>query len=168
MSIWQFQRMVMLRLIAWGAASIVTGTYLARAQSKFWRGVGEQFVGWGFINSLIALFGGSSSSYRMRNHPQALEPEYIEKETTKLTRLLWLNAVLDVFYVAGGAFMALRHSSSRRMRGAGWGIIVQGAFLFVFDLVHALLAPPSQRSWRFWDYSHGEARAIKPVEPELE
>jgi hypothetical protein len=167
MSIWQFQRSLMLRLLAWGFFSVASGTWLLRI-SQFWRGLGTQFIGWGAINTLIALFGGASSSHRMRTHPQALDTDYMDKETRNLARLLWLNTFLDVLYMAGGLALARRRKHEGFQRGMGWGIVIQGGFLFAFDLIHALLIPPSKSAWRFWDFSHGEAKNAPPRGTDLE
>ena len=167
MSIWQFQKALTLRLLAWAFACIVGGVWLLRL-SQFWRGIGSQFVGWGAINALIALFGSASASHRMKTHPEALEPEFMDKETRSLTRLLWLNTFLDVLYMAGGFSWASRRKDQNFQRGIGWGIVVQGAFLFFFDLIHGILVPPTRNAWRFWDFSHGEAKNTPPRGTDLE
>jgi len=58
--------------------------------------------------------------------------------------LLWINTALDVLYVAGGLILALAFGSrGMDWQGHGWGIVVQGAFLFLFDLIHAQSVPVS-------------------------
>jgi hypothetical protein len=43
-----------------------------------------------------------------------------------------------VLYVLGGLWLArTKGEDDEFWRGSGWGIVVQGAFLFVFDLIHA-------------------------------
>ena len=54
MDIWRFQRLLSVRLIQWALASIGIGALLSLG-TKFWRGVGSQFVGWGVVNIAIAL-----------------------------------------------------------------------------------------------------------------
>ena len=64
------------------------------------------------------------------------------REAGGLRRLLWINAGLDVLYVAGGLLLAF--TLGRRSpfaAGSGWGIVLQGAFLFGFDLLHARGVP---------------------------
>jgi hypothetical protein len=66
----------------------------------------------------------------------------LRREALKLRRLLWINAGLDVIYIVGGVGLALTLGTrNTRWYGHGVGIIVQGAFLLVFDLVHAQLTP---------------------------
>ena len=96
------------------------------------RGVGEQYVGWGVVNALIALIG---------RRPPAAANMLVEVAAKKrtLSRLLWLNTGLDVLYVLGGwRLMRGRGATNARWRGRGLGIVLQGGFLFFFDLLNAL------------------------------
>jgi hypothetical protein len=56
-----------------------------------------------------------------------------------LRNTLFINAGLDVLYVLGGAYMLSRPEET--WRGGGLAIIIQGAFLLAFDLLHAYLVP---------------------------
>ena len=50
-----------------------------------------------------------------------------------------VNTGLDVLYVLGGwRAMRGRGSADTRWRGRGLGIVLQGGFLFFFDLLNAL------------------------------
>jgi carboxylesterase len=56
---------------------------------------------------------------------------------------LWINTGLDVLYIAGGITLAsILGPGNPGWLGHGWGIMVQGAFLFFFDLIHAQAVPP--------------------------
>ncbi|PWH12138.1 MAG: hypothetical protein DDG60_14705 [Anaerolineae bacterium] len=60
------------------------------------------------------------------------------QERARLAKILWLNTGLDVLYVAAGvALIVTLGRSNLFWRGGGWGIIIQGGFLFFFDVVHA-------------------------------
>lgn len=139
MNIWKFQDRLTSVLLGWAVSSIATGIALSRDEDEFKRGVGEQFVGWGLVNAAIAIFGQRGSKGR-RQLPEANTPANLAQEKTKLARLLWINTGLDIFYMLGG-WLAVRSKgqSDDRWRGRGWGIIIQGGFLFVFDLVNAVL-----------------------------
>ncbi len=148
MTIWQFNQTLTQRLLSWASTSISTGVSLLLRGNTFQQGVGTQFVGWGVINLLIALIGGRSSRRRAAA-PTAYTPATVERETRNLRRILWINTGLDVFYVLGGWQLArTKGKDDARWRGQGWGIILQGAFLFFFDLGHALLlsSPSPQES----------------------
>jgi carboxylesterase len=58
---------------------------------------------------------------------------------------LWINAGLDVLYVTGG-FVLLHRLGARDpfVAGTGWGIVVQGGFLFFFDLLNAVTVPEEE------------------------
>jgi hypothetical protein len=104
--------------IPWMGAGLLGLTLTNDEQARgFWGMSGA----WAFINSAIAMFG-------------LLTPE---PELGNLRTILYVNAGLDVLYVAAGIFMLTRDQAY--WKGAGWGVIVQGGFLLIFDLVHALI-----------------------------
>ncbi len=138
--IWQFQRAVSVRLLAWAVANIATGVWLQQRRDKFWRGVGMQSLSWGAINALIAIIGSAVAAVRRGRLPNPNARPVVEREHRNLFRALWINGVLDVFYVIGGVLLIFtRGKRDRLMRGNGWGVVLQGAFLFVFDFLHAAI-----------------------------
>ncbi len=125
-----FSRNVSLRLLTWSVLSMAVGGLLWRRGSLFWRGFGAQALGWGAVDGLIALSG---------LRPGRQPPQDPARAARNLRRLLWFNAMLDVGYMAGGLWLVRsKGRSDAQWRGQGWGIVVQGGFLFVFDVVHAL------------------------------
>lgn len=146
MNFWQFQRMISRRLLSWSLFSMVLGLAL-RGRGAFNRGLSSQFLGWGFIDALIALGGQYAAEQRLADYENPGAEEVKAKESRNLSRALWLNAGLDVLYMIAGLLVARRgHSEDKQeRRGVGWGIFVQGLFLFVFDLYHALKMPPPDR-----------------------
>lgn len=140
MNIWQFQALVSRRLLVTNLINVLFGILLLRSRA-FWRAVGEQAVGWGLVNIAIALIGGWSGSRRAAKD-DAFSMSVLAKEARGLRRLLWINAGLDVVYMLGGWLWARRGAAAQdRRRGMGWGIVFQGALLFIFDVVHALRVP---------------------------
>ena len=128
MSVQPFTQTIMRRLLRWGALSTVGGVLLHFTRQPFWIGVGQQAIGWGIIDALIALFAGRSTSKSFSGRT--------------LRRVLLINTGLDVLYMLGGfIFARTRGANDEKQRGQGWGIVLQGLFLFKFDLIHALLAP---------------------------
>ena len=120
------------RLLWWGAASVAVGLLLlgalrARgAASPLLRHLAIQTAAWGAVDVALAL--NAWRGLRLRDHAGA----------TTLDRLLWLNLGLDAGYVGIGATLALTGwLVGRRLGavGAGLGVVVQGAALFVLDLV---------------------------------
>jgi hypothetical protein len=138
MNIWQFQSKLTHRLLLWSLFSVGLGALLQFPREHFLRGLGQQFAGWGFIDALIAIFGGRAAKKRYAELPDPLAPEIVEGETRKLRKVLWINTGLDVGYVVGGTALALtKGKTDSGWRGHGIGVIIQGGFLFFFDLFHA-------------------------------
>ncbi len=143
-NIWQFNEMLSRRLLAWNILNIATGLVLT-CRAGFWRGFGSQSIGWGFFNVGIAIIGRTVTRRRVAALDDPYATDVIVKEARNLRRILWINTGLDVLYMLGGWQFARnqgRHNEARR--GAGWGIVLQGWLLFIFDLIHALLLAPDQ------------------------
>ncbi len=140
MNIWQFNGLVTRRLFAWNVINMAVGVLMGRSSHDERRGMASQAVGWAGVNFAIAFFGGRATRKR-EQQANALEATTLAKEARNLKRLLWLNAGLDVGYMLGGWWYAQREAARPFRRGVGRGIIIQGALLLVFDVVHALLVP---------------------------
>jgi len=139
------ERSHLIRLLAWGAGSVLAGgaiLVVLLAGARRGRGGGGtaggrdvgtspllthfaiQTAAWGAVD--LALAASAWRGLAMRDLDGA----------TKLDRLLWLNAGLDVGYVAVGVTLALAGwLLGRRVGavGAGIGVVVQGAALLVLD-----------------------------------
>ncbi|MBN1876637.1 MAG: hypothetical protein JXA33_20595 [Anaerolineae bacterium] len=143
LDIWQFTAQLSENLMRWAGFSISTGTIWVLKKDRAQRGLGGQFIGWGLINAGLAYFG-MQGSQRKSATPDAHTPEAQAQERANLRRLLWINTGLDVIYVVTGFILTLtkgKHNDLNKpgnfWRGTGWGIVIQGAFLFFFDLLHA-------------------------------
>ena len=134
-NIWTFQAAISRRLAQWAAVSFALGAAMAPGRA-FWRAVGGQFMGWAVVNLAIAFFGSRAADGRYRTLPAPEAPAVQAEEARKLSRLLWINAGLDIAYMTAGRW--LMRSDKPARRGMGLGILLQGAFLFVFDVCHAL------------------------------
>jgi hypothetical protein len=143
MNIWHFSEQVSSRLLRWNLLNILIGL-LMLPRRAFWRGLGSQALGWGLINSAIAVFGNEATRQRRLKLDDAHTVPRLQKESRNLRAILWINTVLDVVYMIGGWLMfrsAKREDGVKR--GAGIGIMVQGGLLFIFDLIHARIVPKS-------------------------
>jgi hypothetical protein len=128
------ERTLLLRLLAWGALSVLAGTAISawlrlRSRSSvLLEHFAIQMAAWGALElAFVAL------SWR------ALAPRDLSA-ATRLDRLLWLNAGLDVGYVLVGMTLAIvGWKLGRRLGvvGAGIGVLVQGAALLLLDLMLA-------------------------------
>jgi hypothetical protein len=135
-----YEREISTLLTIWGAGSVVKGGVIAligkRTGRRQWLTFGRQTAMWGAVDALIAGAGALSRSRRGE-----LTDEQVEFERAKLRTLLLINAAADVFYIAGGAHIAVHAGSSgtsfRMTRGDGVAMIIQGAFLLALDATYA-------------------------------
>lgn len=132
--IWALQRELSRNLLLWSAFSVALGTALLFT-APFWRGVGVQGLVWGVIDAAIAGFGLLTLRRKLKR-PDADHPEVMGREAHNLRRLLLINAGLDVLYIVAGVVI-LTIFTSTFARGNGVGIIIQGAFLLLFDAFYA-------------------------------
>ena len=124
------ERAHLLRILAWGAASVVAGSAIAaliavrRVRSPLLTHFAIQTAAWGAIDLLLA--GLAWRGLAMRDSAGA----------ERLDRLLWLNTGLDVGYIAVGVTLAVAGwTLGRRMGavGAGIGVVLQGIALLALD-----------------------------------
>jgi hypothetical protein len=138
-AIWDRQRAIGRQLGAWAAASIAAGVALILAGGPFGRAVGIQFVVWGAVDLAIAALGDRDRRRKLARGA-ADDPAAAAAETRRLRRLLWINAGLDVVYLAvGAALVGLGRSPV--LDGHGVGVLAQGGFLLLFDALHAASLP---------------------------
>ena len=113
-----------LRLLAWSIPWMGAGVVgLWASSDERSRGFWGMSGAWALVNAGIAYAG-------------LLGPE---PDASSLRNTLYINAGLDVLYVLGGTYMLSRPEET--WRGGGLAIIIQGAFLLAFDLLHAYLVP---------------------------
>ncbi|MFN3391614.1 MAG: DUF6992 family protein [Meiothermus ruber] len=109
------------RLLAWSVPWTLVGSTVGLTSDDPWqRSFWLTNSVWAAVNSGIALVG-------------LLGPE---PGKDSLRNLLYINAGLDLLYIAGGVVLALQPDP--RSQGAGWAIALQGAWLLLFDLFNAL------------------------------
>ena len=128
------ERAHLLRLVAWGAVSVLVGTALfamlrVRGQrSTLLELFALMTASWGVVDLAIALWGMRSLALRDLTG------------ATRLDRLLWLNVGLDAGYVMVGVTLAIagwRLARRGAMIGAGVAVTVQGMALLLLDLLLA-------------------------------
>lgn len=94
---------------------------------SFWSAFGGMTAAWGLVNLIITSLGFYGLMKKFR---AGLQDE--QKEIRNLLRLLKLNVVLDVGYVAVGAGLVL-WGKTPLLQGFGWAIVLQGMFLLLLD-----------------------------------
>ena len=131
--IWKFESDLTNRLLVWSILSLLSGLYIWFATNEFGRGFGIQLVAWGAVDAAIAFVGARTAARRKSTTDPKNEALFIRK-------VLWINFGLDLIYILGGVWVIQSYPESF-WQGTGWGIVLQGAFLFLFDLIHALRVP---------------------------
>lgn len=126
------QQRLLFQLSLWSLLSIFWGGLLTVLfpSGSFWASFGGMNAVWGLINLIIASFGYYGVMKKMRT---GLPDEELERQ--RLLRLLKVNTWLDVGYVAIGAGLAF-WGKTPLLHGFGWGILLQGGFLLLFDWWH--------------------------------
>jgi hypothetical protein len=119
----------------WALANMATGAYGSiryDGEAKYFH---QMNAAWNLVNAGIATYAlfeiaGTDIS--------SLTQAEIMQKHIRTENIFLINAGLDILYMAGGAWMASTASKYPKrydlMRGYGKSIILQGAFLFLFDL----------------------------------
>lgn len=131
----------LLRLILWGAGSVLLGTLmfamlsLRRVRAPLLAHFAIQTAAWGAV--VLAIGFWAWRGLALRNFAGAQH----------LVNLLWLNTGLDTGYVMLGVTLALtgwKLGPRPAAIGAGVGIILQGLALFLLDVRLIVLIGPLQ------------------------
>jgi hypothetical protein len=138
MNIWDFQTRLTRRLLIWAIVSMVVSVPLFSSAYPLLRGLAIQFIAWGAVDAAIAVFGAQVSAKKQAKIQDPERPEIESKEARWLERVLWINTGLDVLYILGGFWLIQSWGAESLLwRGHGLGIVIQGGFLFFFDLYFA-------------------------------
>lgn len=116
----------------WAIANIAVGSigfYSTKGAARYFN---QMNIFWNIVNLGIVtagFYGVKEASHKQFNPKQSLA------EQRKTERILLINAGLDLAYIAGGVYLNKRGISknSDRLHGYGNAVILQGAFLFLFD-----------------------------------
>jgi hypothetical protein len=145
-NLYTFQQKAMPILLGWGVGSIITGFLWTRSRSQALQALGNQFIAWGAVDGSIAAFAianAAKKSSLVESGEITPHEHYLQAE--QFERIIWVNALLDIGYMLGGFRLARGNPQDRRRQGMGWGILTQGAFLFAWDILLALIAQRHRR-----------------------
>lgn len=126
----------MYALGTWAIVNMSTGIYGWSKYSGDRKYFSQMNFFWNTVNISIATI---SLYNNFSPDASILTDAEIIKKHTKLENIYLINAGLDVIYMGSGAF--LRHLSVKNekntdlLKGYGNSLILQGGFLFVFDLI---------------------------------
>ena len=91
-------------------------------------------AGWNLVN--LGLAAGSLLSARNPRIPDSVTTEI--REQHRIEKILLVNVGLDVAYMTAGAFMAFGPFADEQIGQFGAALMIQGGFLFAFDIGLAL------------------------------
>jgi len=135
-----FQKKAMVVLGSWGIANVISGGIGMATTDGVARNFNQMNAGWGAINAGIA-FAGYLGSQRLRKSD--VSGMGLLKKNQALSKSLVFNAGLDIGYIVGGFYFRERalndQAQADRWKGFGNSLILQGTFLFTFDLLAYLL-----------------------------
>lgn len=122
----------MLVLGGWAVTNIAIGGIAMTQTSGSVKYFHQMNAAWNSVNLAIAGFGYAGA----RGMDSDISFGETLGEFHSLERILLFNAGLNVGYMATGAYLWERgiRTDSNRLRGYGQSMILQGGFLFVFDL----------------------------------
>ena len=129
----QMNRDGMKVLGSWAAGNIILGGIgmtQSEGNAKYFH---QMNLAWNSVNLAIAGLGYLGS----RKSPSEFTLSDTIREFHKFEKILLFNAGLDVGYMATGAYLWERgiRKENSRLEGYGQSLILQGAFLFTFDLI---------------------------------
>jgi hypothetical protein len=120
----------------WALANIATGAYGWSKYQDNKKYFHQMNLFWNTVNLTIAGIGLYSA---IHTDPTMMDGQGILSAQQKTEHTFLINAGLDILYMAGGYYMThLSHKKEKYrdlLRGYGKSVILQGAFLFVFDVV---------------------------------
>ncbi len=120
----------------WALANMATGTYgwiRYDGEKKYFH---QMNAAWNVVNAGIAIYAlfdmaGTDIS--------AMSTDEMMRKHIRSENLFLINAGLDILYMAGGAWLIHAAGKNEKrhdmFKGYGQSVILQGAFLFLFDLV---------------------------------
>lgn len=137
----QYRKTGMAILGSWAVANLAGGMALRANTEGSTRYFHEMNAIWNTVNLGIAAVGYYGAT---RLDPSGSAAELFNEQAT-IDKTLLFNAGLDIAYMAGGFYMIERSKNNPenadRWRGYGRSVILQGAFLFAFDVMMVVVHP---------------------------
>jgi len=123
----------------WAVANLAVGAVgaaLAGDDRVRWLYLGSLL--WNTVNLAISVVGLATG---WKTDPASLDAKASLRASSSTATTYWVNAGLDVAYLATAAFLWQRGDATGDLRlvGMGQALLIQGGFLLAFDVVMALL-----------------------------
>ncbi len=125
---------------SWAILNLAGGAIMSQRTGGSERYFHQMNAYWNVINLALA---GAGLYQAISGDATGLDLAESFQAQNKIEKILLFNTALDLGYMAGGAWMIERSRSMsnnpERLRGFGRSIVMQGAFLFIFDLTLYLI-----------------------------
>ncbi|WP_090169823.1 DUF6992 family protein [Neolewinella agarilytica] len=135
------QQTAMLTLGGWAVANIAVGVSLQGGAEGSTKHFHRMNALWNTVNLGIAGLGYLTA---IKSDPAGWDLASSLSKHQSFQKILLFNAGLDVGYIMGGLYLTERakrpNVNADQLKGFGRSIMLQGAFLFAFDLVNVLIA----------------------------
>lgn len=135
------QKTAMLTLGGWAVINITAGSALQGSADGSTKHFHRMNAMWNGFNLAIAGFGYYTA---MKSDPAMWDVATSLSKHNGFQKILLFNAGLDAGYIMGGLYLTERAKrpdvNSDQMKGFGRSIMLQGAFLMVFDLANYFIA----------------------------
>lgn len=132
----QYNRTGMYVLGGWAVSNLLTGAYGWTTQTGSTKYFHQMNTMWNVVNLSIA--GLALHNFATTDISILAAGDMFQKHMT-FEKLFLINAGLDIVYMGAGGLLIHRagksEKNSLRYKGYGRSVIMQGAFLFAFDLV---------------------------------
>ncbi|MDP4821120.1 MAG: hypothetical protein NWR67_08940, partial [Saprospiraceae bacterium] len=133
----EHQQKGMLVLGGWAVANILSGSIYSGKTAGSQRYFHQMNIGWNAVNLGIAALGYYQA---VTADPDTWSLAESIRRNYNLEKILLLNTGLDLAYMAGGFWMQEKAKSAtehpERLKGFGRSLVLQGAFLLVFDIAN--------------------------------
>ncbi|MEM6735238.1 MAG: hypothetical protein AAF620_04125 [Bacteroidota bacterium] len=130
----------MLLLGSWALANIISSPVLAGRSSGSTKAFHQMNGYWNSVNLVIAGFG-YYNAFKGEANGLTLAASILEQQS--IEKILLFNAGLDLAYITGGFYLKERAKrgteNENRFKGFGNALLLQGGFLFAFDLIFYLV-----------------------------
>ncbi|PWT78782.1 MAG: hypothetical protein C5B59_01070 [Bacteroidetes bacterium] len=152
----------MIALASWAVLNISTGFIIANQTSGEAKYAWRMNAYWNFVNLGLATLG-YFGTLRVMSKKLSFTDNLKAQQT--MEKLYIFNMGLDLAYIAGGLYLRERGNSESKLdtrdqyKGYGTGVIIQGGFLLLFDIVnyslHHMNTIKMEKRLRQWELGSG-------------
>ena len=125
----------MITLGGWALLNVTGSGILMAHESGEKKYFHQMNMYWNIVNLGIAGLGYFGS----HTESDSLSLAEAFRAQVNIEKILLLNAGLDLTYITTGLFLLEKRNADKRVKGYGRSLILQGSFLFIFDVALYLI-----------------------------